>query len=182
MNVVDKHAETVVRQLWNAVADISRAPKFMSNVSRHEPSKISNTFNIPLFDSMKPGCMHVQIRKQPSSQPFRFLRPCCTCWWWSFGILINVGMIKIETLHFTCSWFLSIYPQTKKIFATRCNKIDLNWLNDQIILTMIRARVDFIAPGGQSLGCQVERQVVVFDFEMNGTKKSEKEKFFAMVS
>lgn len=90
MNVVDKQAVTVVRKLWYAVADNSRAPKLINNVSQQLPRSSSNIFSMPLFDVRKPRWMHVQTRKQPMLNPLRFFRLRCTC---SLGILISVGIL-----------------------------------------------------------------------------------------
>lgn len=90
MKVVDKQAVTVVRKLWNAVADNSRIPKFIKSVSQQLPKRSSNNFNIPLFDVRNPKWTHVQTRKQPMLKPFRLFLLRCTC---SFGILITVGIV-----------------------------------------------------------------------------------------
>jgi hypothetical protein len=54
MNVVDKQAVTVVKKLWNAVADNSRIPKLIKSVSQQLPKSSSNSFNMPLFDVRNP--------------------------------------------------------------------------------------------------------------------------------
>lgn len=89
MNVVDRHAETVVRKLWKAVADNSFIPKFINKVSQQLPKSNSNIFNMPLREVRNPRWTHVHKRKQPIWMPFRFFLPRCTC---SFGIPITVGI------------------------------------------------------------------------------------------
>lgn len=104
MKVVDKQAVTVVKKLWNAVADNSRIPKLINSVSQQLPKRSSNNFNMPLFDVRNPRWTQVHTRKQPILKPFRFFPLRCTC---SFGILITVGILipnlssNLKTSHVT---------------------------------------------------------------------------------
>lgn len=106
MNVVDRHAETVVKKLWKAVADSSFMPKFINKVSQQLPKSNWKIFSMPLRDVRNPRWTHVHRRKQPIWMPFRFFLLRCTC---SFGIPIIVGILLVS-------------PQHKNLMLKKCEK------------------------------------------------------------